>query len=333
MPHKCLFMGTPSLAVSTLKALLDSSHSVLGVVAQPDRPGGRGMKIQSPPTIQLAKKHGLPTFQPENLKDPLFLQTLRTMAPDVIVVAAYGKFIPQVILDLPPKGCINVHPSLLPKYRGAAPINWAIINNDSETGVTTMIVTPKMDAGPLLKQRKTPILPEDTTEILGNRLANIGAELLIETLDELSAGRLHPTPQDESQVILAPPLKKEDGHIDWKKSAPLIIKHIYGMTPWPGAFSFLAGREGVDKIRLKIYSAFRVSGASEMPKPREGTQAVGHKSSNTPGQILNLLPHGIEVASGQGAIILTEVQPEGKRRMDARDFLNGHPVTIGMRFE
>jgi methionyl-tRNA formyltransferase len=310
-------MGTPEVAVPTLQFLIDSPHQVLGVVAQPDRPVGRGMKMHSPPTIELAKKNKLATFQPETLKDEKVVQSWRDLNLDVIIVIAYGKFLPQSILDLTPHGCINVHFSLLPKYRGAAPINWAIMNNDGVTGVTTMLITPKMDAGPILKQQDTPILPEDTTTILGHRLANMGAGLLRETLSDLLAGKLKPHKQNESDVVLAPQLKKEDGLINWNQSASLIVKHILGTTPWPGAYTFLHHQEGdVDKTRLKVYSS----------------EAVGQGTHENPGTILNITPHGLEVACTHGVILLTEVQPEGKRRMSTIDYVNGHQVKIGMRF-
>lgn len=314
---KCLFMGTPDIAVPPLQALIDSSHEVVGVVSQPDRPVGRGMKVHSPPIIALAKKHKIKTFQPDSLKDPKLLESWKELGADVIVVVAYGKFLPQSLLDLPPKSCINVHFSLLPKYRGAAPVNWAIINNDEETGVTTMFMTLKMDAGPILKQRKAKILSEDTTDILGKRLANIGAELLMETIEDLDAGKLKPTEQNEAEVTLAPQLKKENGLIDWNKKAELIVKHIYGVTPWPGAFAYLESQaSGVDKVRLKVYSPY----------------ALNRKTDDSPGTIVNLTPDGMEVAGHYDVVVITEVQPEGKRRMTAVDFVNGHKIQVGMRF-
>ena len=245
------------------------------------------------------------------------LATWQSLHPDIVIVIAYGKYLPQEILKLAPQGCINVHFSLLPKYRGAAPINWAIINDEGETGVTTMVVTPEMDAGPILKQKKNRILPEDTAEILGKRLASVGAELLLETLADLQDHRLKPIAQNEREVILAPALKKENGLIPWEQQAATLIKLIHGVTPWPGAYTFLdRSGTGVDKERLKIYSA----------------EAVGQGVHKNPGEILAVTSHGLEIACGHGVLLLTEVQPEGKRRMTIRDYVNGHKVTAGMRF-
>jgi methionyl-tRNA formyltransferase len=307
---KILFMGSPGMAVPPLKALLESEDRLIGVVTQPDRPAGRGMTLTPPPVAVLAKEKGLPLFQPQTIKNnPDFFKTLKEMAPDLIVIVAYGKILPKEILDLPPKKCLNVHFSLLPKYRGAAPVQWALINDESETGVTTFYLVEKVDAGPILLQKKVLIEPEDNAEILGHRLAVAGAQLLKETIERLKANELDPVPQNERSATYAPPLKKEDGRIDWKRKAKAIGCQIRGMTPWPGAYTQLNGK------MFKIHSAELISG----------------KKSGTPGEVIQAGPLGMEVACGQGAILLKEIQLEGKRKMEVSEFLRGHPIEVGQK--
>ena len=303
---KIVFMGTPETALPSLRALLESDHRVVGVVSQPDRPAGRGRQLTPPPVAALGREKKIPLFQPESIKNnPDFLKTLKELSPDLIVIVAYGRILPKEILDLPRQKCINVHFSLLPKYRGAAPIQWALMNGESETGVTTFYLAEKLDAGPVLMKKKTIIEPEDNTEILGNRLAVIGAQLLIETIEAIKGGSIDPIVQNEREVTLAPPLKKEDGIIDWGRKAKSLANQIRGVTPWPGATTHLKG-----KI-FKIYSA--------EPLSKKGV----------PGEVVQTGPEGFEVACGQGSLLLKEVQLEGGKRMGAADFLKGHPIEIG----
>lgn len=303
-------MGSPEMAVPSLKTLLESEDQVVGVVSQPDKPAGRGMTLLSPPVATLAKEKKIPLFQPETIKNnPDFLKTLKELAPDLIVIVAYGKILPKEILNLPPKKCINVHFSLLPKYRGAAPVQRALINDESETGVTTFYLVEKVDAGPLLLQKRVPIEPEDNAEILGHRLAVTGAKLLIETIEALKAEELDPAPQNERLATMAPPLNKEDGKIDWTRKGKAIVSQIRGMTPWPGAFTFLNGK------LFKIHSAELIPG----------------KKAAAPGEVILTGPLGLEVACGQGVLLLKEIQLEGKKKMDASEFLKGHPIEAGQK--
>lgn len=309
-PLKILFMGTPEVAVPTLTTLLESGDKVVGVVTQPDKPAGRGQAIVTPPVALLAKEKGLPLFQPERVKGNIeFLGILKKLAPDVIVVVAYGKILPSEILTLPPMKCINLHFSLLPKYRGAAPVQWALINGEEVTGVTTFVLVEKVDAGPILLQKKVLIEPEDNTALLGHRLAIAGASLMQETLEGLKANRLSSIPQVENLATLAPLLRKEDGRIDWARKNTVILGQIRGMNPWPGATTTLNGK------LLKIHHA----------------EMDANKKTGAPGEILGMTSEGLEVACQPGTLLLTELQLEGKKRMDATAFLAGHPLQKGQR--
>src|SRR5712692_1578746 len=241
-PLRIVFMGTPEFAVPSLQALLDADPGtvgrVVGVVTQPDRPKGRGQQLAPPPIKVLAQQAGLPILQPVKMKDPDFLDALRGWTPDVIAVTAFGRILPPVVLDLPPLGCVNVHGSLLPKYRGAAPIQWAIINGETETGITTMLMDPGLDTGPMLMRAIIPIHPTDTAGDLAARLAPVGGRLLVETLAGLKNGTLRPTPQDHAKATLAPLLKKDDGMLNWKDAATALSNRIRGLTPWPGAYTY-----------------------------------------------------------------------------------------------
>ncbi|MDO8461336.1 MAG: methionyl-tRNA formyltransferase [Deltaproteobacteria bacterium] len=317
---KILFAGSPEIALPSLEALVHSSSGgtpsggapfgieVVAVLSQPDRPAGRGQKETSPPVALLAKQRKIPLFQPEKLDEPLF-KKLKGLSPDLMIVVAYGKILPKTFLELPPQGCLNLHFSLLPKYRGAAPVQWALIHDESETGVTTVRMTEKLDAGPVLLQRRVPIQQEDTVPILSKRLANIGSELLIETLVALQKGEVVPEPQDEKETTWAPSLKKEDGQIDWSHSAKSLANLIRGTTPWPGAYTFL------DKKRLKIQNA----GAFDL------------KKKSAPGSVIAITPAGLDVACGQGMLQLYEVQLEGGKRLPVAEFLKGHPIAIGAK--
>ena len=306
---RIVFMGTPAFAVPSLEALLKSDDQVVGVVTQPDRPKGRGQELATSPIKEVCRREGIPVLQPAKMKDPTFLDALRAWQPDLIAVAAFGRILPPVILTMPPRGCINVHGSLLPKFRGAGPIQWAVITGEAETGITTMLMDEGMDTGAMLLQERTPILPGDTAGSLSVRLADVGGRLLVETIKQLKAGTIVPIPQDHAQATLAPLLKKEDGLIDWTHSAVDIERRVRGMSPWPGAFTF-AGEE-----RWTIWRAMVI-------EPVPGA---------SPGHIIAATKEGIAVATGQGAILITELQPANSRRMAIKDYLAGHRVSPGSR--
>ena len=305
--NRIIFMGTPDFAVPSLKKLIDTQH-VVGVVTQPDRPAGRGRRLQPPPIKAVALAAGIPVYQPKSLRDEQSAEPLRGWAPDLIVVAAYGQILPGSLLSIPPMGCINVHGSLLPKYRGAAPIHWALARGESETGVTTMLMDEGMDTGPVFLSRVVPIHPEDTAGSLSERLAVAGAALVIETIEGLKRGDLHPTPQDGRQATYAPPLKKKDGWMTWSEPARMLHHRIRAVTPWPGAFTRLRGR------MLKIFWA-------EVDEKPGGRQP--------PGCVVDTGTEGIRVATGKGHIILKDVQLEGKRRLPVQEFLLGYRVEAG----
>lgn len=300
MSARLVFMGTPRFAVPTLLALHGAGHEILGVVTQPDRRKGRGKKVAFPPVKEAALTLGLSVFQPANVNEEGFAGQLAALSPDVIVTVAFGQILKGHILGLPPRGCLNVHASLLPKYRGAAPIAWAIYNGDSVTGVTIMMMDEGMDTGPILAAREEHIQPDDTTESLGERLADDGARLLVETLEGWLAGKLDPIPQDAERASYAPPLKKSDGKIDWRRPAMEIERQIRSMIPWPGAFTTLDGKT------LKIYRAQLAEPVEVMP----------------PGECL-VTDDTWRVATGRGALDLKEVQLAGKKRHDIRTFLKG----------
>ena len=306
---RIVFMGTPEFAVPSLEALLKSDDSVVGIVTQPDRPRGRGQRLSPSPVKVIAQREQIPLLQPTKMKDPAFLAELSSWKPDLIAVAAFGRILPPAILSLPPRGCINVHGSLLPKYRGAGPIQWALINGEAETGITTMLMDEGMDTGAMLLQAKINIGPEDTAGSLSSRLAELGGRLLVETLSQLKAGTLTPRPQDHSQATLAPLLKKEDGVIDWSLPAISIANRIRGLTPWPGAFTFL----GAD--RWTIYRAV----------------AIDEAATPSPGQITALTKDAIHVATGSGVLAIHELQAANGRRMPVAQYLTGHPLQTGMQ--
>jgi len=300
-------MGTPEFAVPSLEALLKSDDEVVGIVTQPDRPKGRGQVLTPSPIKQIAQREHLPILQPTKMKDPDFLAALASWRPDLIAVAAFGRILPPVILTLPPKGCINVHGSLLPKYRGAGPIQWAIINGETETGITTMLMDEGMDTGATLLQEKICITPDDTAGSLSPRLAELGGRLLVETIAKLKAGTLIPRPQDHTQATMAPLLKKEDGAIDWALSATAIANRIRGLTPWPGAYTFLNGNRWV--LGLAV--------------------ALTKTAAATPGQIVAVTKDAIHVATGNRVLAIQELQPANSRRMTVAQYLAGHLVQIG----
>jgi len=305
---RVVFMGTPAFAVPSLEALANSDHKVVGVVTQPDRPKGRGQAVVSCPVKELALSRGLPVRQPDKIKSPEFLQQLSEWKPDVIAVTAFGRILPRTILDLPPMGCVNVHGSLLPAYRGAAPIQWALIHGDTETGITTMVMDEGMDTGAVLLQQTIPIEPEDTALELGDRMALAGGALLVETLTRLAAQTVVPRAQDHSRATMAPLLKKEDGVIDWTQSATEIANRIRGLSPWPGSYTFH------HEHRLIIR------------KGRVDVQGGPAGGGQRPGTILAVGPKSFWVETGEGRIEVLEVQPANKKRMSVEQFLLGYAL-------
>ncbi len=304
---RILFMGTPDFAAVTLRALLSGPDRVVGVVTQPDRPKGRGKKLAPPPAKVLALEAGLPVLQPLKIKTADFREELAGFAPDVVVVAAYGRILPPSLLELAPYGCLNVHGSLLPSHRGAAPIQWSIIKGDRQTGVTIMQMDEGMDTGAILLTQSLPIADDDTAGSLFPKVAELGGSAILRALELLKRGRLNPQPQDDSQATLAPMLKKEDGLIDWNLSAGKLHCHIRGLDPWPSAYCFVDGK------RLRLFA----------PK-------VLHQDSDArPGTLLQADRRGLLVATGRNCLLITEIQPEGKKRMDVEAFLCGHPLEVG----
>lgn len=296
-PRSLVFMGTPEFAVPSLRALIDAGYNVKGVFTQPDRPVGRGQQIAFSPIKQLALEHQLPVFQPQRLRgDQASLEALRAMAPDLIVVVAYGQILPQEILELPPYGCMNVHASLLPKYRGAAPIQWAILNGEGDTGITTMLMEKGLDTGPMLLKVATPIEPAETAEALSERLSVLGAELLLKTLPPWVAGELPPAIQDSTHASYAPMLKKEMAPLDWSLSAKTLANRIRGLYPWPGSTTTVGGES------LKVLKA-------------SVSDLVAREA--TPGTVLALGTSGWEVATGEGVLRIEQVQAAGKKPQDA----------------
>lgn len=305
--HTFIFMGTPEFAVPSLKTLVGMGR-VLAAFTQPDAPAGRGGQPKPPPVKLAAQELGIPVFQPESLKPPEVVEQLRALAPDMIVVAAYGHILRRVVLELPAHGCVNVHASLLPRWRGASPISAAISAGDAETGVTIMRMGVGLDDGPMLLQGAIPILPTDTTGSLTPKLAELGAQLLAQALPGYLAGALSPIPQDERLVTLCRTLKKEEGQINWHKPALEIERHVRAMTPWPGAFTFWAGK------LLKIVRC----------KVADGVVAGEAGHVTTQGK-------SVFVSCGVGALELLEVQPEGKKPMPIRDFINGQREFAGAK--
>ncbi len=309
---RIIFMGTPDFAVPSLNALHKSGYEVVLVVTQPDRPKGRGRKLSHsqlshPPVKKAAMNLGYDIIQPLSIRTDEFADSILKLKPDVFVVVAFGHILPKNILALPKAGAINIHASLLPKYRGAAPIQWAIINKETETGVTTMFVDEGMDTGDILLSSKIKIAPDETSASLHNRLADLGANLLIRTLQALKAGTLNPLPQDHTKACNAPLLKKSDGHIDWKMSAEAIEAFMRGMTPWPGAFTFYKNR------RLKVYKA--------EPVPANVTES--------PGTVVKGFPDELLVATGKGALSILEIQGASGKRLLIKDFLQGCKMPPG----
>jgi methionyl-tRNA formyltransferase len=305
---KVVFLGTPAFAVPSLEGIVRAGHEIAAVFTQPDRPKGRGQKMAMPPVKESALRLGVAVFQPERVRRPEVVEQLQTIAPEAMVVVGYGQIIPQSILDIPPLGIINVHASLLPKYRGAAPVQWAIARGETITGVTTMRIDAGLDTGDILLKWETQIGEEETAIELGERLAVAGADLLVRTLTQLSA--IKPEPQDASQSTLAPILKREDGHVDWTKPSREILNRVRGFQPWPGCYGFRSTAHGYESGRLHIW------------------KAASADISLHPGE-LRSAGRGLFIGCGDGSIALLEVQPEGKKRMPAEAFLNGNTIEAG----
>ncbi|MCL6621167.1 MAG: methionyl-tRNA formyltransferase [Syntrophobacterales bacterium] len=304
-PWRVIFFGTPEFAVPTLEALTAAGEEVAAVVTQPDRPRGRGQKPAPPPVKVRAQALGLPVLQPSRLKDPAFLAWLAEMAPELLVVAAYGRLLPAQLLALPQVGCLNVHASLLPRYRGAAPVNWALIHGDPETGVTIMWMVEELDAGPVFLQERVAILPEDNAGTLGARLAEVGARLLVAALQHLRRGEVIKIPQPQTGVSYAPPLTPEMQRLDFTREAREVAGWIRGLDPKPGAYTLYQGK------RLKLFGG-RVAEETDAPAP--------------PGTVLGLTPAGLLIACGRGLVTVQELQWPGGTRLPAAEFLRGRPL-------
>lgn len=299
---KVVFMGTPDFAVGTLKKLIESRHEVLAVVTQPDKPKGRGKAMQFPPVKEVAVESGITVYQPKRVREPEFLETLKALSPDVVVVVAFGQIIPQAVLDVPKLGCLNVHGSLLPKYRGAAPIQWAVIDGERESGVTIMRMDAGLDTGDMITTRVVKLEEKETGGSLFDKLSQAGADLLTETLDQLEAGTVTYEKQPaESSTDYARMLKKEDGQIDWNKSAAELERLIRGLNPWPSAYTHIDGKT------LKIWMA----------------DAEDGNSGSEPGTVVEVTKNTVKVQTGDGMLSLLEVQLEGKKKMPVDAFLRG----------
>jgi methionyl-tRNA formyltransferase len=304
---RIIFMGTPEFAVPSLNALVEAGFDIPLVVTRPDKPAGRGKHLQAPAVKQRATALGLPVFQPATLRKPELQEPLRAVGADTIAVVAFGAILPPEVLEMTRLGAVNVHASLLPKYRGSSPINWAIVNGEAESGVTTMYVAEGLDTGDILLQRAIPLDPRETAATLHDKLAALGGPLLVETLQRLEAGTLAAKPQDDSASSYIPKLTRDDGLLDWAQPAVVLDRRIRGFTPWPGAFTFWDAR------RLNVHAAHPVSTAA----------------SREPGQVEAVSQDAVLVATGDGCLALTEVQLEGKRSLPIAAFLAGHPLAVG----
>ena len=309
VPWRIVFMGTPQIAAATLEQLIIGPDPVVGVVTQPDRPAGRGQQSSPSPARKIAEAAGIPVIAAAKIRTPEFLESLQRWRPDIIVVVAYGRILPKTILDLAPQGCLNVHYSLLPKYRGAAPAAWTIINGEREGGVTTMKLVEQMDAGAIYLQQAVPLADDETSVTLQTKLTPIGARLLLETLRRLKEGSLAGQPQDESAATLAPMLKKEDGLIDWHRSALEIERRVRGLDPWPGSYTHAGGK------LLKVHRA----------------RVIGSERSGDAGQVVRADSGGFWVATTSGILELVNVQWENKKRLAGAEFIKGARIKIGDR--
>jgi methionyl-tRNA formyltransferase len=302
---RTVFMGTPDFALQTLQGLIDAGCKMVGVYTQPDRPKGRGKHLAAPPVKELAQKNDIPVYQPLKLRQTDAVAELEALAPDLIVVVAYGQILPKSVLEIPANGCINVHASLLPKYRGAAPINKAIINGETETGITTMYMDVGLDTGDMLVKKTLSIGPEETAGELHDRLASLGRETMEETLRQLCAGTLKREVQDDEQSTYASMMKKEDGRIDWSRSAQEIHNHVRGLAPWPGAYTTING------------------------KPLKLAETSQETAEGLPGCVIAADKNGVCVACGSGSLRIRQLQLSGRKRLPAADFLRGCPLQVG----
>ncbi len=311
---RIVFMGTPEFALPSLRALVDKKYKIEAVVTQPDRPGGRGKKLRRSPVKVFAQRAGLPVYQPDGIRNPEFIEVLENLAPDVVAVAAFGQILPEKILDLPRYGCINVHASLLPAYRGAAPIHRAVMNGEKETGVTIMQMDAGLDTGDIILQHPLPIGPDDTTGDVHDSLAELGAKMLVEALVLIAGGKATLSPQDDAKASYAPALTREDEIIDWRQSAVEIKNRVRGLNPWPGARTVLGGK------LLKVWRARPVAWEGDL--------------YGKPGRVLwTSEDRGIIVETGNGVVSIEELQLQGKRRMSTSEFLRGNPVLPGTVLE
>ncbi|MEI6205254.1 MAG: methionyl-tRNA formyltransferase [Desulfuromonadales bacterium] len=306
---RIIFMGTPDFARHTLQKLIEQGANLVAVVTQPDRPKGRGQHVMPPPVKELAVEHCIPVLQPLKVRDPDFVEAIRELKPDVIVVVAFGQILPKSLLDIPPHGCINVHASLLPRYRGAAPLNWSIINGETETGVTTMLMDVGLDTGPILLKQRTLLDDNEDIASLHDRMAIMGADLLVETLGRLMANTVTPQQQESADTCYAAMLRKEDGIINWHKDARSIHNQVRGMSVWPGAYTC------INNQTLKILRT-RIGGGT-----------------GRPGTILKVTKSELEVACLSGSLFIEELQLAGKKRLDTGKFLAGFPIAVGTFLE
>lgn len=312
---RIIFMGTPDFSVPTLERLIASRHEVIAVVTQPDKPKGRGKEVQMPPVKETALQHGIPVYQPVRARETSFVEEIRSLAPDVMVVIAFGQILSRELLDVPKLGCVNIHASLLPKYRGAAPIQWAVINGDRETGITTMMMDVGMDTGDMLEKLVVPLGEKETGGSLFDRLSLLGGDLILSTLDKLEDGTLVRTPQDHDEATHVKKIEKSMGDIDWTMDAAAIERLIRGLNPWPSAYTHWNG-----KI-LKIWEADVASG--------DGSQG----SRASAGEVLEAAGDSLKVQTGNGVLDIRSLQLEGKKRLDTGAFLRGYQVETGYRFE
>lgn len=308
---KIVYMGTPDFAVAPLKALIDHGHELVLAVTQADRPRGRGQVLHMPPVKEAALAAGIPVLQPASMKDPAFLAALRNCGAELYVVAAFGRMLPKEILSLPRRGCVNIHASLLPDYRGAAPIQWAVIDGRKESGITTMQMDEGLDTGDILRQYPLTLAEDETGGSLFERLTALGAEAILDTIHGLEEGIITPRKQGETGTPYAAMLTKEMGNVDWTQSAEAIERLVRGLNPWPGCYSFLNGK------MLKLWKTHTGENPEGLP----------------PGTVFSPSGSGLAVAAGSGALIIDELQPEGKKRMQTADYLRGARIAAGERFQ
>lgn len=316
---RIIFMGTPDFSVPTLESLIASRHEVIAVVTQPDKPKGRGKEVQMPPVKETALKHGIPVYQPPRAREESFVEEMRRLSPDVMVVVAFGQIMSKELLDVPAYGCVNIHASLLPKYRGAAPIQWAVINGDKETGVTTQMMAEGIDTGDVLEKIIVPLEKKETGGSLFDKLSLLGGDLILTTLEKMEAGTLVRTPQNHEEATHVKKIDKTMGDIDWMMDAASIERLIRGLNPWPSAYTHWNGK------LLKIWEADVADTASILQ--------ADEAESAAPGEVLSASGDGLYVKTGEGILKIGSLQLEGKKRMDTASFLRGYPVETGYRFE